>query len=187
MTRTRALTLALIVCLGASLPARAELRNVFVGPGRYIEGAMSKLGVITYFKGYVDTGVGAGTIDGEPYVEPLVEAVWGIVYVRKGTVSKRVEGLYSVTIDRTLGTAALSGTIDGVSINVTMTATGYAGVSPFAPDPNALTLPSFALGLDVPRPALVTGGVSASGVGGITGGTGAGTIGSTTGVYVYYV
>jgi hypothetical protein len=191
MSRTRGLLLAVMVTFGAlgAMPAQAELKNVFVGPGRYMEGTMSKLGVTTSLIGYVDTGVEAGFVGGEPYAGPLVEALWGVVTVRKGTVQKAREGLYTVSIDPALSLATISGTIDGVSINVTMMATGDPTPAAYSPNPDAIAPPDFvfaAAGLDVTRTASLAGSASATGIGGITGGSGSGKIGAIAAAYIYY-
>lgn len=191
MSRPRGILLAVIVALAAlgAVPARAELKNVFVGPGRYLEGTMTKLGVTVSFIGYVDTGVEAGFIGGEPYAGPLVEALWGVVTVRKGTVQKTREGLYAVSIDPALSVATISGTIDGVSINVTMTATENPVPTAFSPNPGAINPPGFVFaeaGLDVTRTASLAGSASATGVGGISGGAGSGKIGATAAAYIFY-
>jgi hypothetical protein len=192
MFRSRAVLLAVLFALAGlcAIPAPgSELKNVFFGPGRFMAGSMSKDGITTSVEGYVDTGVHAGMNSGAPYAGPLIEAVWGVVTVKRGAVQRTEEGLFDVMIEPAMGVATISGSINGVSIDVRMTATADPAPLVFTGDPGAITPPSFVfigVGAGVTRAAALTGSASATGVGSIAGASGAGTIGTTAGVYVLY-
>lgn len=164
----------------AAAPARSEFVDVDYGPHRYVTGTMLKNGVRVNFFGFTSTGFRATSYQGDPRAEPYVEQTWGHVEVIKGTARSEVFGPFRVTFDPALGSARITGTLGGVSIDVTLAALGAApAYYVYVPGPSGIQPPTYidlSAGVEAGRPAAAAGSASAAGVGSISGGAGSGEI-----------